>query len=249
MIWFEIWQNDYDKDGLYYYEEIEIGTDPTDPDTDNDGYRDGKDFDPLDKNVGNKLTIDKFSIGANGNSTYPILGIAFAKSYYNLQTKEIKLFTYSGIGGGEDHPPGWAIAKAWGKLGFYFISPTKFSGEISYMVNLNGSILWDEALWGLESKIEVYNGFTGSLVEDVITLNWSAESISGEKVFDNKIKILSADVGPLPSGIEYIIYVKFNVITEALAGPQDKSYFAQIDFFDNVKKFSLHIPYVIFEMK
>jgi len=48
-IWFDIRQNDYDNDGLKYWEEVNVyGTDPTNWDTDGDGLLDGIDvwYDP-----------------------------------------------------------------------------------------------------------------------------------------------------------------------------------------------------------
>ena len=50
MMW-EIHKSDADGDGLTYAEEIKIGTDPNNPDTDGDGVKDGEDKKPLDKSV------------------------------------------------------------------------------------------------------------------------------------------------------------------------------------------------------
>ena len=43
---------DRDNDGLTDIEEVELGTDPDNPDTDGDGVSDKNDSDPLNPNVG-----------------------------------------------------------------------------------------------------------------------------------------------------------------------------------------------------
>ena len=122
MVWFEIWQNDYDKDDLYYYEEIEMGADPTDPDTDNDGYMDGKDFDPLDKNIGNNMVINEFDPKYQyieyGEKCEWEWGYNYAEtnnsySYISSSEKRIECGIRAFITDGDLKDEHWPIARCW----------------------------------------------------------------------------------------------------------------------------------------
>ncbi|GEM_PF-4404305 len=76
-IWFNIQQNDYDGDGLTWWEEVNVyGTDPTNWDTDGDGLSDGlEDFDgDFLLNVEEQLwQYDSWDVDAAG---YRAIGIA-----------------------------------------------------------------------------------------------------------------------------------------------------------------------------
>ena len=253
-VWFEIYQNSYDSDGLTYWDEINIGTNPIDSDTDNDGYKDGKDFDPLNDSIGNTMTVDEFDPKYQSLKYGEIKDHAdgYAETenlcgYINSSQKRIEVGIHAFI---TDSPgDGIPVARCW----HHAIMASDCKIKLPSSGTVNVSLIFDRIKgWGtrlleafsfFEIYIQIYNS-EGTLLweEKVEHHDWSTGA--GDYInWQNKIYTIPVYLG---KNVNYSIGFMFyhNVSAQVMFGGYCECYSCLYDDYGWIKVNSVEVEMI-----